>query len=161
MRKTRYQSFGVSCNSLTDQISRIVQKYKFILELTLKKNLQQPPPASVNYFWAASKSNSIYNSLRNEITGSWYWYSSVWITITSSRMELRTREEHWVVPALEVAAALRDGMAAAAARYRRTKGHKVWMVLKHERERMSREEGCVFVVELHEEWPVGQSCVRV
>ena len=32
--------------------------------------------------------------------------------------------------------ALRDGMAAAAAaRYRRTQGHEVWMVLKYVRER--------------------------
>ena len=39
-----------------------------------------------------------------------------------------------MVPPLEVAAALRDRMAAAA-RYRRTQGHEVWMVLRYVGER--------------------------
>ena len=39
-----------------------------------------------------------------------------------------------MVPALEEAAALRDRMAAAA-RYRRTQGHEVWMVLRYVGER--------------------------
>jgi len=63
--------------------------------------------------------------------GSVYWYSSIWITLTTFLIACRTWEDRDVAAAALAtpAAALRDKMAAAA-RYRSTHGQEVWMVLR-------------------------------
>ena len=63
--------------------------------------------------------------------GSVCWYSPIWITLTTSLIACRTREDRDVAAAAlaMLAAALRDKMATVA-RYHSTHGQEVWIVLR-------------------------------